>query len=238
MIDRLLRIVIWVVLAATLLSGCAAPDYPARLDLSFAFDQDAEGWVVGFADLPAERDPSLYELGSGHRPLPSDLPGSGIYVQGHNRSDDLFMYLKRPVRGLRPNATYRLEFAIELATNVPENMMGIGGSPGTSVYVKVGASTIEPTAAPDASDWLRMNIDKGNQAQQGQDMINVGHVAHPEVPGEDEFRIKSLSSEGMAFEATADAEGSLWLIVGTDSGFEGLTTLYYAEIEVTLEEST
>ena len=30
------------------------------------------------------------------------------------------------------------------------------------------------------------------------------------------------------------AMGALWLLVGTDSGFEGLTALYYQRIEVTL----
>ena len=33
----------------------------------------------------------------------------------------------------------------------------------------------------------------------------------------------------------ADDDGTLWLILGTDSGFEGLTTLYYDEITVVLE---
>ena len=32
----------------------------------------------------------------------------------------------------------------------------------------------------------------------------------------------------------ADNTGSAWLIVGTDSGFEGLTSLYYHRITYTL----
>jgi len=32
----------------------------------------------------------------------------------------------------------------------------------------------------------------------------------------------------------ADDAGRVWLIVGTDSGFEGLTALYYARISYTL----
>ncbi|MDE0699169.1 MAG: hypothetical protein OXH61_00425 [Acidimicrobiaceae bacterium] len=31
-----------------------------------------------------------------------------------------------------------------------------------------------------------------------------------------------------------DDDGSVWLIVGTDSGFEGLTRLYYDRIAYTL----
>ncbi len=33
---------------------------------------------------------------------------------------------------------------------------------------------------------------------------------------------------------TADAKGRLWLMVGTDSGFEGTTGLYYRKINVSL----
>ena len=35
----------------------------------------------------------------------------------------------------------------------------------------------------------------------------------------------------------ADADGRAWLIVGTDSGFEGLTAVYYARIAYTLTGS-
>ena len=56
-------------------------------------------WVRG----PARRlDQSIFELDHGHRLLPDGLEGSGVYVQGHN-SDDLFMFLKKQVGGLRPN---------------------------------------------------------------------------------------------------------------------------------------
>ncbi len=47
-------------------------------------------------------------------------------------------------------------------------MSGIGGSPGESVYVKAGATTEEPLIIEDSDGWLRMNIDKGNQAGEGQ----------------------------------------------------------------------
>ena len=65
-----------------------------------------------------------------------------------------------------------------------------------------------------------------------------GHVAHPELGDSmgDEFKIKSLTNEERSFEVTTDADGALWLIVGTDSGFEGLTTLYYGQIAVVLSE--
>ncbi len=46
------------------------------------------------------------------------------------------------------------------------------------------------------------------------------------------WALKTLTHQG--FEVTTGDDGGLWLIVGTDSGFEGETRLYYTTIEVTL----
>jgi heat shock protein HslJ len=208
------------------------------LEFSFAFDDDDEGWVTGFADLPADYDPAIYELDSEWTELPDDLGGHGIYMQGHNRSDDLFMFLKREVDGLEPGTTYRATFRLILASNVPEGLSGIGGSPGESVYVKVGATTEEPLIVEDADRWLRMNIDKGNQASEGEDMINIGDMANPNLTPDTagSYELMEQNSAGRLFEVTADEDGVVWFIAGTDSGFEGLTTVYYDAIAVVLEE--
>ncbi len=203
------------------------------MDFSFTFDDNAEGWTVGFADLPSDYDQSIYELDHEHRPLPDGLEGSGIYVQGHNRSDDLFMFLKRRVEGLQRDAAYEVEVSVDLATNVSAGLIGIGGSPGESVFVKAGASDVEPVTVEDGTGHLRMNIDKGNQSRGGAAMVVIGNVAHPGVTGR-EFRIKTLDNDGRPLTVETDGEGRVWLIVGTDSGFEGLTTLYYDRISYRL----
>lgn len=203
------------------------------VEFDFSFETDADGWVVDFADLPEDYDQSIYELDSGHRVLPNGLDSAGIYVQGHNRSDDLFMYLKRRVDGLTPAASYTVSASVELATNAALASVGIGGSPGSSVYVKAGASTAEPTATPDSTGHLRMDIDKGNQSRGGSQMAVLGTVGHPDIVG-NEFRLKTLDSMDSPVVVEADDAGGAWLIVGTDSGFEGLTRLYYDRISFTL----
>ena len=190
---------------------------------SFSFEGDAEGWTAGFTDLPVDFDPSIYELDSGHRPLPDGLEGHGLYIQGHNRSDDLFMFFMRQVDGLKADAEYSAVLTLDLATNVPAGLVGIGGSPGESVFAKAGASTVEPMTPEDDS----------GQSNGGESMVVVGHVAHPAVTGE-EYRLKSHDNAGRPVHVTADGEGRLWLIVGTDSGFEGLSAFYYARIACTL----
>ena len=205
--------------------------FPVEFD--FSFETDADGWLVDFADLPEEYDQSIFELDGGHRALPDGLDGAGIYAQSHNRSDDLFMYLKRRVDGLTPAASYTVSATVELATNAALASIGIGGSPGSSVFVKAGASTAEPESAPDRTGHLRMTIDKGNQSRGGSQMAVLGNVGHPQIVG-NEFRLKILDSMDRPVVVKADDSGSAWLIVGTDSGFEGLTRLYYDRISFTL----
>jgi hypothetical protein len=92
-----------------------------------------------------------------------------------------------------------------------------------------------------ASDgWLRMNIDKGNQASEGEDMINLGTLANPNIDLDtftgEEYALMTLDSQGREFSVTTDSQGGIWLIAGTDSGFEGPTTVYYDTINITFTE--
>ena len=99
--------------------------------------------------------------------------------------------------------------------------------------MKAGASTVEPVAAEERNRYLRMNIDKGNQANGGEDMVVLGNVAHGELVNR-EYRIKTLDNMDLPLSVSTDAEGRVWLIVGTDSGFEGLSAFYYSRISYTL----
>ena len=229
------RTTFFLMVFAVLLVGCSAK-YEQTYRFNYTFDKDQEGWVTGFADLPADYDPDLFELDSGWSELPSGLEGSAIYLSGHNRSDDLFMYLQQHITGLKPETTYQVDFSIDLASNTPEGMMGIGGSPGESVYIKAGAVNREPELVTDDIDWLRLNIDKGNQATAGEDMINLGTIANPNIDlgtftGE-EYALMNLNNQMISFTVTSDKDGSIWVIIGSDSGFEGATTLYYDAIEI------
>jgi len=227
-----------IVLAGSLM-GCSA-DYEQAYQFSYTFDKDQEGWTAGFADLPADYDPGSYALDSGWGELPSGLEGNAIYLSGNNNSDDLFMFIQKHITGLKPETTYRVYFSIELASNTPAGLMGIGGSPGESVYIKAGAANIEPEIVTDSINWLRMNIDKGNQASTGEDMINLGTIANPNIDLEtftgDEYAIMNLNNQALSFHVTSDADGSIWVMIGSDSGFEGATTIYYASIETNLTE--
>jgi hypothetical protein len=204
---------------------------PPRPGLDFDFSDGAQGWAAQFADYPPGDD-AFYELASGYRRLPAPLnTRSGFFISGNNHSDDLFMYLKRQVTGFEANTNYQVSFIVNFATDVPTGCGGVGGSPGESVFVKAGASTVEPTSDLDQLGWLRMNIDKGNQSQGGVNALVIGNVANSTLCEQNirRYEIKQLRSPRSLL-VTTDGAGSAWLFVGTDSGFEAVTSLYYTRI--------
>lgn len=202
------------------------------VDLSYDFTTNSEGWEGDFADYPVGEE-EAYELEFGHSFLPPPLNASdgALRLSGMNHSDDVFMFVKKEITDLVPNREYRLNFEVEFASDVADGMSGIGGSPGESVYIKVGATPNEPAKVVDEEGWYRPDIDKGNQAQGGEDMIVIGNFAN----GTDEnvYTLKTLSNSS-PFGATAGSQGTLWLLVGTDSGYEGKTTIYINRIDVEL----
>ncbi len=200
----------------------------------FELEENLEGWEGDFADYPIE-DPERFELIYEHSVLPEEIGAThyGAKIQGRNLSDDLFMFIKKPLTGLKPSREYEVTFHLELASQYPEESVGIGGSPGGSVFLKAGATSIEPM--PIVEDgYYRMNIDKGNQSQDGSDMTNIGTIG---IEGE-EFRYELIQRNNAEtqFQARSNASGQLWVIIGTDSGYEGKTELYYNTIEIHLQE--
>ena len=85
-----------------------------------------------------------------------------------------------------------------------------------------------------------MNISKGRQSTSGSDAVVVGNIANS-IPCEAVppnvylWELKDLASPPAAIHLSASADGSAWLLVGTDSGFDGPTPLYYTKFSATFE---
>lgn len=212
-------------------------------EYSWSFQQTSDNWTAGFADYHVSAngqmlDTSIYEMRAGHIILPAELQtnttgtAKGFFLQSHNRSDDMFMFLKRRITGLQAGKRYTIEASVRFGSNALWGNVGIGGPPAEAVYVKFGAAGTEPQVLIDGG-FVRFNLDKGNQAVGGANAIVLGNIG---VSGtvNNAFAFKTLSSTGITekLRATASSDGSLWLFVGTDSGFEGLTQVYYDRITV------
>jgi hypothetical protein len=203
---------------------------------TFNFSNDYEGWSGDFADYPAA-DSLFYELEFRRTALPSplDISRNALMIKGNNHSDDLFMFIRKKITGLTPNKTYQLVMDVELASNAPTHAIGIGGPPGESVFLKAGASQAEPFKVLTNGFYL-MNIDKSNQASPGADMDTIGNIGVSDTTTN--FTLINRSNAGHPFTISTDASGEVWVCIGTDSGFEGTTTLYYSRISLSFEVFT
>jgi hypothetical protein len=235
-----------VVLGLLTVSVCLAPAFPACADpplrFSFDFRDGVQGWEAGFADYYAGQESEM-ELEAGLRELPEEIgEGTGFWLHGNNHSDDLFMYLKRrlgPEDGIQANQRYRVRFVLTFASNAPSNCMGIGGPPGEAVTLKAGATPVEPLGVIQDDGSIRMNVDKGNQAAGGPAASVVGNIANgidcDEIPDLSDAPYVSLQRmHWHEYTVESNKSGELWLLVGTDSGFEGTTALYYQKIIVSI----
>ena len=206
--------------------------------LSYNFDKGLEGFEVSFADLPVDADvDNLYELNFGHKEIPVNGDESkGLYITGHNRSDDLFMYSYKKIGkedGLKSNTKYEMNVSFKMATNIPGGMMGIGGSPGESVYVKAGVVKKEPVNVIDVINHYRVNFDKANQANGGKDLALLGNMAKTDGSMDESYAYKIFETKAVV---ETDSEGNAFIVIGLDSGFEGKTEVYFDNIMVSYKE--
>ena len=201
---------------------------------TFDFSKEQGDWLVEFSDFPASPADSVdYELATAYTDRPANLGANlkSIMISGNNHSDDLFMFMKRKITGLSPNTDYSIVFDIELASNAPKGGAGIGGAPGESVFLKAGAIGMEPKTVIDNNQNV-LNIDKGNQANPGESTVTLGNIALTTYTEQYALITRTNSGSQAPFVARANSKGELWLIVGTDSGFEGVTTVYYTRVNV------
>jgi hypothetical protein len=223
-------------LMAMVVSILACGQEPAKtVQIIFTFDTNEEGWSGGFADLPVDHEQQGYDVSFSHEEVPvPDTESNGLFITGNNHSDDLFMYI---VRGfgleddLKADTQYSVKLSFKMATEVPPGMMGIGGSPGESVYIKAGVINKKPESIEQSGNFV-MNIDHGSQSQSGSDSTVIGDAAKAEGPGQDDMTFRYKNFE-LTQEVTSDSEGQIWIIIGADSGFEGITRLYFDDISAT-----
>jgi hypothetical protein len=239
-LGSLARLVTLVLIAH--LPAALAQGIPPPVSISFDFRNGALGWEAGFADYPpATNKEDLYGLRAEIRNLPPELAvnGTGFYIQGINRSDDLFMFMKRRLNssdGIVAGQTYQVNFTLVFASDAQSGCFGVGGAP--DVGLKAGATPAEPIALLDNSPlfaWLRMNVGKGGESYGDLAASTTGSTANGIPCGSEPPKYVSIQRNHQHTSlVNANSRGELWLLVGTDSGYEGATGLYYQRIDVTL----
>ena len=100
---------------------------------------------------------------------------------------------------------------------------------------------MEPVVVLDNTGNYRMNVDKGNQSTSGANAVVIGNVANDlpcVAPNVGMWRPKTLTSASGAVSVVANPDGSAWLIVGTDSAYEGVTSVYITGFDVSFQKAS
>ncbi|MBS6560867.1 MAG: hypothetical protein KH355_11395 [Clostridiales bacterium] len=207
--------------------------------LQFDFTKNDSGFTPIFADYPnSEGVEEFYEFHHEYGEVPIPGAGKGIFISGNNHSDDLFMGYVKMLEGFVPSKTYHFTVSFKLATNVESGLVGVGGSPGEGVAVKCGITSTEPMSTlveNGTFEYYRMNIDTGSQGNSGKDMVIVGDMAKTKNSRPGEYEFKEFHAE---FDVTSNIRGEVFLIIGTDSGFEATTSYYLDDISVNYTSSS
>ncbi len=206
------------------------------VDYVFNLDDDTEfsDVVVDVPENYLENDFYEYKYEITTSPV-ADM-GNAIRLEGSNHSDDMFMGFYKKITGLEANTTYIYKLSFDIGTNVTKGMMGVGGSPGGSVYVKAGIVPEAPlTEFNSINHYVFTNVDKANQSQSGTDLRVVSNMEKASDDYTEDYEYKTVSNH---FIATTNANGEAFILVGTDSGFESTTTVYYDNIQLSVKEAT
>ncbi len=204
---------------------------PVPVELTWDFYPGHEGWSGDFAEYPIGEE-ELYELLFEHDtlPLPLNQDQRSLKLSGNNHNGDLFMFVKKRITGLEPNAVYFINFTAEFATSMPGDSTSVE-IPGTKVYVAAGATTNEPQKINSENNIYSMNIGKCNLGQNGEDMVVLGNFTNG--TDQPEYVLKSFENEN-PFRSVTNEKGELWVILGIDSAYPAPITAYLNSVKVEL----
>ena len=222
------------ILFSVSLLACKKEQGNTTKEYKYDFNEGLQGWNILFSDYPVGEEAN-HELIFEHAGLPASLNDTckSIKVGGNNHSDDLMSMLYRKIDGLEPNTNYYISFSVDLASNACISCAGAGGSPnlclGGGILSFLPENEIENSSS---KPMYRPNFVSEIQSCLSNDSIS----ALGKIGVSDEFptpyKLININNTDESIRASTNNIGELWVLVGTDSGFEGITTLYYKQITI------
>jgi len=194
-----------------------------------------DGWNAVFAEYP-DGEQDFYELASGIKnfPEPLDQTKKAFMLSGNNHSDALQMWLVKQLSGLAANAKYTVETEVELASKYPDGSVGIGGSPGNSVHLvsKFATDGYTLEKGKTEGDNIKLILKKVESVPESVMEVELGDVSI--ISDQYVYKLITRKKSSSPDVVVTDNAGKVWAVVGTWSGFEGISTLYYTRIKITL----
>jgi hypothetical protein len=227
--SRLIAVLGWIIF-----SSCSMADQAEGIEifsLNFQFTRGSAGWSADFTDYPVNEDPladSIYQWKAEVIPGAEATSGQHAYmISCNNVSGDVFMFLKKKIEGLRPNTNYNVVYEIQLSSNAVA---------GQGIILKGGASELEPKKVIENGYYV-LNIDKGTDTTSGENAISFGDIGASNPVTDYNSTTKGNSNSYAPFITRTNSKGELWLVLGTDSLFEGTTTVYFTRIDLVFSVS-
>ncbi|MBN1144757.1 MAG: hypothetical protein JXA72_10045 [Bacteroidales bacterium] len=231
---KFLKTILLMLPVVMLLSNCepkdAEPDYK---EFEYNFHIGTDDWEVLFSDYPQGQE-EFYELEYkwSKLPIPLDTNLGSVMISGNNHSDDLLSCTYKHVTGLIPNALYDVTFTLFIASNVAKNSVGAGGSP--DLALGVGGLDTVPSNFIDGDGYYRPNFEVDLQSGLSNEIMQVvGTLGVTETTTQ--YAPITRTNGGNPFKMVSNARGECYLMIGWDSGFEGITTIYIKSIFITME---
>ena len=193
----------------------------------FNFERDFGGWTSDVSDYTQGTEADVAFSATIAAVPPQVTARSGLRLSSRSAR----VYVWRAVDGLAPNARYRVDAQLTIAANTPPGCPGVGGPPGESVKVYVGATTRQPAKSVGQGGKIVPNFDSA-----GNEFRTVGDLATPGAGScsNNFYALKQLSTDGRGPVVSADASGRLWAVFTTTSGFAGVTDMWLLDGSFTL----
>lgn len=219
----------------TLFSACSNKnDVEPTLNLQYTFQNGVEGWTSFFSDYPVGQETNWeLEFKQSALPAPLDAGIKALKISGNNHSDDLFSAIVRKIDQLKPNHTYQVTFDVEVASNAQINGVGAGGSP--NLALGAGGILAAPQNTIDGQNHYRPPFVSQLQSGLSNEVFKVLGTIGVSDQYPTPFTLVRRENLNNPVSLKTNNNGELWLMIATDSGFEGITTLYYKSIKVTLK---
>lgn len=179
------------------------------------FESGYDGWTADFVDYH-EADSARRSLKHVIAPIQNIDPGMTALRMTGRPSDlfltdstgNLFPFLRKRITGLKPNTEYKITFTMVLAT-------AYGQFSKDTLWIKAGATKVEPRKIRGDNKVARINISKGPARGPGLDMDTLGCIGYNGEGHRFPDR-RSLDNAKHPFRAQSDASGALWVVVGAE----------------------
>jgi len=223
----------WFLTLGLMASSCTAePDNDVSVfNSSYDFNDSSYGWSGGAADYNL-KDTANIKFDLTYATVPERIAPArhSLKLSGSTKGDYLTMFIKKQITGLRPETEYTLAFDVELVCDADSIA-------GQTIILKAGATASEPRTI-ERDQRYRLNIDNGVYGENGVDMIVIDTVRVNSAMNEYGIvQSGDAPSKYVYVKAQADVDGSLWVIVATESSGFGRSIVYYTKVGITFSAS-